>query len=81
MASVFMTVFLMAVCCSVAARQLRGGELKAFFIPCPLSWLTVVGKGGKTAEKFSDMLHNKSLKLHVYKGFYQGWGNFNNHLF
>ena len=72
-------------CAVVGCTAIKGRGTESFFsfpIPCPLSWITVVGKEGKTTEKFSDLFHNESLKMHAYKGFYQGWGNsFNRHIF
>ena len=53
------------MCAVVGYTANKGRGTKSFFsfpVPCPLSWLTVVGKGGKTTEKFADMFHKKSLK-------------------
>ena len=56
---------MVVMCAVVGCTANKGRGTKSFFsfpVPCPLSWLTVVGKGGKTTEKFPCMLHNKSFK-------------------
>ena len=58
-------------------KEIKIMKAETFPVPCPLSWLTVFWKGGKTTEKFPgvrtekfpDMLHNK---MHAYKEFNQG---------
>ena len=50
----------MVVSCSVAGcSSVRGRGTESFFrfpVPCPLSWLAIVGRGGETINKYGDTL-------------------------
>ena len=41
-------------------KEIKIMKAETFPVPCPLSWLTGVGKGGKTTEKFPGVRQQKS---------------------
>ena len=59
-------------CSVVGCSTVRGrgtASLFRFPVPCPLSWISVVGRGGKTINKYSDILSTKFFYLEAYTGF------------
>ena len=73
----------MVVSCSVAGcSSVRGRGTESFFrfpVPCPLSWLAIVGRGGETINKYGDTLwtnkfYFRAYYLQAYTGFQLVWG-------